>query len=111
MRKIIIKCTEPHGWVIAKSISEKYPGAILVNYSNNSNAGFLCVPINTDIIKFKEAIEYWLNTRFNDRQYLLILTESTENENKELINMLDTISSDKYCIVICNDFMMRYFQK
>ena len=109
MRLIILKITEPHGWVIANTICEKYPSFIKVNYSDEIFINSLAVPQTTSLEELSQAIKYWFTTRFRENKHLLILTNKTEEENVKLIEVLDNINLDNYCILICNDFMKKYF--
>ena len=109
MKLIILKITEPHGWVIADTICEKYPSLIKVNYSDEIFINSLVVPQTTSLEELSQAIKYWFTTRFKENKHLLILTNRTEEENVKLIEILDNINLDNYCILICNDFMKKYF--
>ena len=67
------------------------------------------VPQTTSLEELSRAIKYWFATRFKENKYLLILTNKTEEENIELIETLNNINLDNYCVLICNDFMKKYF--
>jgi len=109
MKLIILKITEPHGWVIADTICEKYPSFIKVNYSDEVFINSLAVPQTTSLEELSKAITYWFTIRFKESKHLLILTNKTEEENVKLIEMLKHINLDNYCVLICNDFMKKYF--
>ena len=115
MYTIILKITDPHGWVIADDILNHYSSFLGINYSKTG-----CLPLNIlnipkeqiSLQKLKEGIIYWFEQeKYKDKNNLLILTEDTEKENQDLVNMLKEINITRkecpfnFCIIICNDFM------
>lgn len=110
MKLIILKITEPHGWTVAEEILKKFPSFLGVSYSTESYYNFLSV--NKSIFtleKLQEAIIYWFSTNKYKKENLLLLTEDDEIDNSQLIEILQNIPLDNYCVLICNDFMKRYF--
>lgn len=110
MKLIILKITEPHGWVIAEKISQNFSSFLNVSYSKESYYNFLSV--NKSIFtleELQEAIIYWFSTNKYKKENLLLLTEDDEIDNSQLIKVLQNIPLNNYCILICNDFMKKYF--
>lgn len=111
MNVMILKITDPHGWVIADKIVEKYPTFLKVAYGEEQYTDYLCVPPQVSLEELSHGIEYWLEKASPQKEHLLVLTDNTEDDNYSLIQMLRNLQSEKTCIIICNDYMNQYYSK
>lgn len=122
MNIIILKITAPHGWVYATNILEHYNSFLGVNYSPLGinlldGRGTFNVPKEYfSIEQLEKGIKYWFaQEEYINKRNLLILTDDTEEQNKELISMIKNIVINRdldpsnNCIIICNDFMYKYY--
>lgn len=115
MYTIVAKICNRHGWISASEFLEHNDSFLGIQYLSyrDVNPRFS----NTEVVHsdyytpkdLSEVIVYFL-TEFKDKRNILIFTESTEEENKELISAMKVLnigkeesSSKNVCIIICND--------
>lgn len=119
MNIITIKINMPHPWIIAQYIVDRDSSILGISYcqelGGNAISGF--IPVKRDLFsieELKKGIQYWFKEEKDftaGKSNLLILTDQTEKENKELIKILETfnINNEKntlndQCFVICDQF-------
>ena len=92
---------EPHGWIYLEELRKQYPN----NISIYASKGFIpcqnvyCAPYELWIQQY-EKIKFLINKN----KVLIVLTETDQNNNQELIKILTNIELNITCEYICNNF-------
>jgi len=109
MNVMILKMCEPHSWVYTDELIYKF-NSFLYGAKGHTETGKNPDFRMQEKIDF-ETLQNGLQFQFDHhpgKERLLLLTESSEEENQSLIDMLKQVKIDDkdyiLCIIVCNDF-------